>query len=94
MAVGDVFTAILNGNLGSFNVLLAGIQMDPTDVEMCLDLAMQQTGNNTTIMAQTLFTAFNVQISSLAYIIEKWTEVNRADLDTEVYFNQNLTVFT
>ena len=93
MAVGDVVTAILNGNLDTFNLLLVELQMDPIDAEMCLYLAMKETGNNTDIMARNLFTAFNVQISSLASIIEKWTEVNVADLDTEVYCNQNLEQF-
>ena len=90
MTVGNVFTAILNGNLGSFNLLLQGIQMAKADAEMCVDFAMNETGNNTDIMVRSLLTAFNVQISSLASIIENWTAVNVADLDTEVYYVQNL----
>lgn len=84
MTVGNVFTAILNGNLGSFNLLLQGIQMAKADAEMCVDFAMKEAGNNTDHMARSLLTAFNGEISSLASIIEKWTEVNVADLDTEV----------
>ena len=41
-----------------------------------------------------IFRAFNVQLPSLACIIEKWTEDDVAELGTEVYISKFKTVST
>ena len=87
VSASDVCASIRRGDLGCFYALLSGTQLLPINAGICVTFALMETGNYTDIMAWYLVRAYNVQLTNkglLAAIIEKWTEVDMADLDREV----------
>ena len=94
MTIPDIFSAIDNGDLGSFYSLISGVKLVPIHAEMCVEKCLLSTGRNTDIMARCFFKAFNLQLASMASMFEKWTRDDVAALDTEVYVSKLRMVST